>query len=198
MRPFMKILGALAMMSCGCKGIVLDPLHSDGQDQLIDPGDPGDPGAPEAASAIAMHMSQWSLTPDPGSLFQPAIVVETHPDDLVLFFGSEALACAEPVIQIDPGTDPAECADQAFWQNIVVLPAALAHPGLIDLDDPSIYVYRAAWMPACGGGSGNTPGALGTLEIVSLDATSVAVKLDLEEQSPLPDGNGDYTAAFCP
>lgn len=196
MRAHFNALAVLSMMICGCSPIVIDPLESESQDggsSVIQP-DPEDAGP----GALAMYMYQWNVPADPNPLFTPtpSLVVDSDPGDLVLAFSSEAQACAQPVIQFEP--DPDACASEAFWQTILVLPADRAHPGLIDLDDPDIYVYRAAWMPECGGGSGNTPGIEGTLEIVSLDAASVSVKLALESQSGWPTGNGDYTASFCP
>lgn len=197
MRYWIKALGALAMMVCGCNPIVLDPIHSD-TSGISDPGD-----EPAEPSAVAMRFSEWQIPPNDGSPFNPqvTIAVPPEPDALVLFLASQAQACAQPVIQFDPGTDPAVCAAQAFWQAILVIPPDRLIPGAtIDLDAPDIYVYQAVWKSSCGGGSGGGPGAQGTLEIVSIDATEVSVKLNLDQQQPSgwETQNGDYTAPFCP
>jgi hypothetical protein len=53
-------------------------------------------------------------------------------------------------------------------------------------------------VPTCGGAAGTGILTPGTLEILSLDAASVSVSFDLAPLGGWPDGNGDYTASFCP
>jgi hypothetical protein len=185
MRTCFKTLAALAVLCSGCESIVIDPVALDAQDL----------GPTAIADALAMHLSQWSSSPHMNGLI---LLPEGDPGDLMLFFASKAQSCAEPVISTELETDPAACAAHAFSQTVVVVPAALAHPGVIDLAANDIYIYRAVARPQCGGGSGTSTGFPGgTLEIVSLDATSASVKLDLDPQSGMPDVNGDYTASFC-
>jgi hypothetical protein len=198
MRYWIRALWALAATAiAGCDPIVLDVMEAETADSESRGETAPDP-APEPPSAIAMRFSQWAIPPMGGSLFEISLWDTPEPDALVLFFASRSQACAAPLIQIDPGADPAACEGQAFWQAIVILPPDRAHPGVIDLDDPGIPVYRAIWEPSCGGGCGNTPGVPGTLEIVSLDEASVSVRLDVDPQQGLTVQNGDYIASICP
>jgi hypothetical protein len=199
MRPYSKALVALAMMSCGCQAIVMNGVEPDSKAD---------------SSAIAMYASQWSAGAphDPGLVLLPA----SDPGDLMLFFASKAQSCAEPVllapscqepeIPLDPSTDFA-CPAELFWQTIMVVPAPLVQPGVIDVADV-IYMYMARdamlmsgplprCYDVCGAEVNPLIGSFGTLEIVSLDATSVSVKVDLDPRVGWPDSNGDYTASFC-
>jgi hypothetical protein len=205
MRHWIKAVGALAMMVSGCSAIVLDPLDDDssGLKTQIKPGAGTAPATPGAVamppSAVAMRFSEWQIPSNDSSLFNVSLVGTTpDPDALVLFFASRSQACAQPAIHFNPGTDPAACAGEAFWQTILVIPPDLAHPGVVDLDDRSIFVHQVIWMSSCGGGSGNIPGIPGTLEIVSIDETSVSVKLNLDQLRGWGTQNGDYTASLCP
>jgi hypothetical protein len=86
----------------------------------------------------------------------------------------------------------------AFSQMILMIPPALDRPGLIDLTDTRIGAYESVWESTCGGGSGNTPGFRGTLEIVSSEATTLSVKLQVGvHQAGWPLLDGDYTVLRC-
>lgn len=204
MKSVYMALAGLTALICGCNPIVADPLDADAEGNLNGNTSTSSGGGTStesqgpASSAIAMKYSQFQQLMSPSATFAPQPFNEPGPDDLVLLFGTVAQSCDAPVIQLDPApVDPAECAAQAFWQNILFIPQDLAHPGTIDLDQSAIWAYRATWMPDCGGGSANTPGVEGTLEIVSLDALDVTVNLTLAGNSSFPDANGEYIAPFC-
>ena len=168
------------MMIGGCNSIDVDPLQPDEQEPENDPVTP---------NAIAMSMSQSGIS-------HP----EAAPDDLVILFASEAQECADPLIQKPDsvGCGSAQEDELLDWQVFVVVPADLVGVGLVDLDGPTIYyVYSRMWT-TCGYSVGHLDGAAGTLDIVSLDATSISVKLDLDPSPTFPDINGDYTAPLCP
>lgn len=206
MKHWIKVLGALSMLAMGaCNPIVLDPLHPESSESGLgsDPGEaPSEPSEePSEPSAIAMRFAQFNPpTFDPSSLFEFG-VTSSDPDALLIFFGSRGQSCADPVIQLaSPGATPAVCAGQAFWQAAFIIPSALAQPGIVDLSSPDVSWYQATWKAACGGGSGHGPGmtGMGTLEIVSIDASTVEVKLNLLQPSSFGTQNGDYTATICP
>ena len=197
MRAHVLALGVIALLCGGCNSIVIDPLAA----VQTDDDDPETPiGGVQGTDVIAMRMSQWNPAQNPSSYFQPSVTVETGPDDLVLFIGSHEQSCSQPVLWADPDADPLICAVQTFWQTMLIIPAERVQPGVIDLADPSINGYEAIWMEECSGGSGSGPGIVeGTLEIVSVDAASITVKLHkTNPQSSFHDSSGDYTAPFCP
>jgi hypothetical protein len=188
----------VSLASAGCKGIVLDPLESGPAGE----GTGGAGGSPTAdvPSAIAMRFSVWPQAAfNPGSPFSLSFTNGTpDPNALVLVFASRAPSCAAPHIDFEPSEDPAACPQQAFWQVILVIPPDRQQLGVLDLDDPTIFAYRAVWDASCGGGSGSTPGITGTLTITSLGATAVEAKLDLAPSTGWVWQNGDYTAPYCP
>ncbi|MFT3773417.1 MAG: hypothetical protein QM820_49190 [Minicystis sp.] len=196
MRHWTKALCVLAMSSSGCGTLVLDPLESDPQGAG---GSPPQVMPSNVPNAVAMRFSQWNLLPHYGSPFELSFPNgNPDPDALVLFFSDRPQPCAQPVVQIAPSADPATCASQVFWQTIVALPPGLAQPGVINLNNTDIDVYQASWRSDCSGGSGIGPGLDGSLEIVSLDASAVSVKLQADAIGGTPSLDGDYTATLCP
>ncbi|APR83491.1 Hypothetical protein A7982_08840 [Minicystis rosea] len=198
MKHWIKALGTLSLVALGaCSPIVLDPLHPETSEDELG----SDPDAtPPDPSAIAMRLSQVHGPSSPASapfnlMGNPAL----ESDAIVFFFASKAQACEQPVIEIDDSTSPAVCAAQAFWQAAVAIPADLVVAGAtIDLGDDSIGGYQAVWMAACGGGGGGGPGSVeGTLEIVSVSATSIEVQLTVASTS-WGTQSGAYTASICP
>lgn len=181
------LLFALALPACSAE--VLDPSDES----------PSGGAVGVASNALAMRFSDWTLPSNAASMFQLSLVSGTpDPDALVLFYASRAQSCAQPHIEFEGGIDPAVCQTQQFWQAILVLPPERTHPGIIDLHDPSIFAYRATWLPECGGGSSSSPGIDGSLTITGIDAASVVTTLDLDPTSGFITQNGDYTATFCP
>lgn len=191
---------ALALALPGCGATVVGGGGTVEEPDVPDAGGVVAPGGDEP-SAVAMRFGAWT-PPPPSNFFSFSTSGPTPPDPnaLVLFYASEAQACAQPHLDLgSPSVDPAVCAEQAFWQLIVVIPPERAQPGVIDLQDMSIDGYRSTWGEDCGGGSGSGPGIIqGTLTITSIDATKVVTKLDLAPSTGWKGESGDYTAAFCP
>jgi hypothetical protein len=197
---------ALAMMICGCNPLVIDAVNTDSHSSDIIGDDDDDGGdEPEAAEPVSVLAMRWSqLTPflGTGNMYEPGwIGPESSPDDLLVLFGSAAQTCGDPLLQSDESL-PDVCDTVPFAQTILIIPADLAQPGTIDLSDPSVHIYHGYWLDlgdgGCGGGGFTKPGVPGTLEILSLDATSISVSLDggteLAEMVP----SGEYDAPVCP
>lgn len=205
MKHWIYALGAMAMMTCGCDGIVIDTLQ---RDPPAEGGGGGGDGNGESAtpSAMAMSVSRWKSSPVTGGLVDPSFMDGVGDDDLVLFFASGAQSCAQPVLPLDTSLQP-DCNLPDTWQAILVLPAGLVQPGVIDLgsalDDGAIRVYWGLAFSDCSGGGGTYTSLPGTLEILSAGETALSMKLSASfpiESSAheTPDPSGDYTAAFCP
>lgn len=186
-----KVFCVLAMALCGCNGIVIDPLRSESA-----PLSDFNEGA--APTAVAMTVAQLAAAEAPVGTFQGPTLWDLQPDDLVLTFGSEAQSCAAPVNDTSDSGDLAVCAAEAFWQTILVIPADRVQVGVIDLADMDVRVYMAGAMPDCGGGYGDQHGDEGTLEIVSMDDTSLHVNVTTDPISSFPTANGDYVVPRCP
>ena len=123
------------------------------------------------------------------------------PDALLVFFASEAQSCSEPVIPL-----PMDGSCQgSMWQLVVIVPAAKDAPGLVELSAPETLTYQSA-IDVSGGdcgvfGAGASSGWPGTLEIVSLDSTSLSVELTHGVQVASPYHriaiDGAYTVHRC-
>lgn len=174
--------GVLATMLGGCNPIDLDPVEPEAQDteQASGPG----------PNAIAMSWAQAG--------FEPA---DHDPEALILFFSSEAQECADPLVVDHTGGQNG--GQGAGWQIYIGVPSDRVQPGVIPLDTAHVhFIALHEWWPSgevSGVLSNGFPETVGTLEIVSLDAASVSVKLALQGLVP-SDGaiSGDYTASLCP
>jgi hypothetical protein len=136
-------------------------------------------------NALAIRCAAGTGVPcDPGST--------TGPMEVVIASG-DTLTCADPSIP---------CTANA-WQVSLVLQPAVQVPGTYSLSDPSINsLFMQVQGPAGGGCSGGGGGSLGgTLEIVSIDATSIEVTLSgltlPDMGGSLPQVDGTYDAPFC-
>lgn len=193
------VVGALALGSIGCNGLAVDPIDSNPP-----PGE-GETGSP---SAIAMPMSKWQASPGSNPEIAPFAFERTSGDDLVIFLASKAQSCDDPILVPSPapGEDNADCSVDPFWQIALVLPQDMAQPGVIDLEtdlDDAIRAHWSAQWHDCSGGWAIANAMPGTLEISSVDASSISMELSAElpiysSSGPTPDPSGQYTATFCP
>ncbi|WP_437478964.1 hypothetical protein WME75_31645 [Sorangium sp. So ce1014] len=112
----------------------------------------------------------------------------TDPYDLFFAIGVPVSSCAE----LSSGP---RCGD---WQLGISIPPALQVPGIIDLSAPEVWSYYVASSPDSGGGcwSGEGDFVSGTLEIVSIDAAEVVLRLSGTDTLHF-NANGEHTAARC-
>ncbi|WP_437596802.1 hypothetical protein WMF28_29955 [Sorangium sp. So ce590] len=113
----------------------------------------------------------------------------TDPYDLFIVFGAPVSSCADPSNAI--GCDN--------WQLIITIPPALQVPGIIDLSELELWSGYVMSSRDRGGNCLWSEGsfASGTMEIVSIDAAEVVVRLSGTDTHDF-DANGEYTAARCP
>ncbi|KYF76064.1 hypothetical protein BE11_03355 [Sorangium cellulosum] len=147
---------------------------------------------PATAGAIALFRSQFpEPSNDSGSSSAGSGGSGTAPNDLFILFGAPVSSCADP-----SGTTG--CGN---WQLGIAIPPALQVPGIIDLSAPDVlFSSYVVSRPDRGDGEcwwGEGSFRSGTMEIVSIDAAEVVVRLSGTDTEDL-DANGEYTAARCP
>ncbi|WP_437912507.1 hypothetical protein WME73_36115 [Sorangium sp. So ce302] len=95
--------------------------------------------------------------------------------------------------------DPSGTIGCGNWQWGISIPPALQVPGIIDLSAPEVlfssYTVSRPDRGDCWWGEGSFRS--GTMEIVSIDAAEVVVRLSGTDTHDF-DANGEYTAARCP
>jgi len=143
---------------------------------------------PATAGAIALFGSQLPEQPAPGWL---GGVLDPNPEDLFVFIGAPVNHCANPHEFLGCDT----------WHVAINIPPAMQVPGVIDLSAPDLVPFATAHGPSYPSGrcewsfaGGFVPG---TLEIVSIDAAKVVIRLSGTSTEDF-DANGEYTAARCP
>ncbi|CAN96826.1 hypothetical protein predicted by Glimmer/Critica [Sorangium cellulosum So ce56] len=145
----------------------------------------GSGSGPATAGAIAFFRNESPGESGTGSSAGPG----TSPNDLFIVFGSPVSRCSDP-----SGTTG--CGN---WQWSISIPPALQVPGIIDLSAPEVlFSYYTVSRPDRGGcwwGDGSFRS--GTMEIVSIDAAEVVIRLSGTDTHDF-DANGEYTAARCP
>ncbi|WP_438038901.1 hypothetical protein [Sorangium sp. So ce128] len=146
----------------------------------------GSGSGPATAGAIALFRNEFPGEPGSSSSAGPG----TSPDDLFIIFGSPVSLCSDP-----SGTTGCD-----NWQLGISIPPALQVPGIIDLSAPEVLfstytVTRSDRGDGCWSGDGSFRS--GTMEIVSIDAAEIVVRLSGTDTHDI-DANGEYTAARCP
>ncbi|WP_199694090.1 hypothetical protein, partial [Sorangium cellulosum] len=149
----------------------------------------GGGSGPATAGAIALLGSQLpDPSGEPGSSSATGGGPSPDPDDLYVLIGAPALSCAHPYAGCDA------------WHASFIIPPAAQVPGVYTLNGRDLTSSFGVNGPDRGGETcaafGGTFGP-GTLEIVSLDATEVVVRLSGTPTSEF-DANGEYTATRCP
>ncbi|WP_438014875.1 hypothetical protein WMF18_28805 [Sorangium sp. So ce315] len=150
----------------------------------------GGPG-PATAGAIALLGSQL---PDPsegsGSSSSAGGGPSPAPDDLYVLIGSEAQSCTDPQAAVGCGN----------WRTEFIIPPASQVPGIYTLNGRDLTSSFYEGGLERGDGTcwqvGGTFGP-GTLEIVSIDATEVVIRLSGTPTGEF-DANSEYTAVRCP
>ncbi|WP_437950685.1 hypothetical protein WME98_07595 [Sorangium sp. So ce296] len=158
-------------------------------------GNSGTGGGAESATAgaIALLGSQLPERPDdPYSSSATGGGPPYDPNDLFVILGAPARSCAAPNAAL-------ECGD---WRVSFRIPPTLQVPGVIDFSDENFHLISLYHVndPDRGDGDCSRIGGIftsGTLEIVSIDAANVVVRLSGTETDRF-DANGEYTAARCP
>lgn len=203
MKNWILALGALSVVGSACNPVVLDPLKA--TPGAVIPGDTTTSGGGNGGRVVLAMRSGDINWQDPDD-FHPDGVPWSNPDSLVLFFGTDAQECSNPVlVHRCLGSGP-------FWQEVFILPPELAHPGLINLIDPRIAQYSNAFWPngttMCGSKGYWGKGRSGTLELISDGLTTLSAKLagvegvgsgaviDGVDQGPLFI-DGTYTGDLC-
>lgn len=168
-----------------------------------DPGNCGDDcvtsGTPDpsgggvgTANAIAMLRSQLPQLDDGGGTTASTGGGEPppDPDTLEVFIGGQPLACSDPYAL--------SCGSQ--WTVSFSLPPALQAPGLYALDATELNAFATETGPGggeeCWWGGGSYWD--GTVEVLSIDATQVTVRLAGTSGLFEFDADGDFTALRCP
>jgi hypothetical protein len=135
----------------------------------------------------------------PAGTVVPVSPVDHDPDSLVLLFSPDGQTCSEPVLPpFSASLAPCD-ATNPRWQTILVIPPALAQPGVVDLGDPRTAEYAQEVIGGCGVGTRVGPGTMwtGTLDIESSDASSVKLTLSGGVTAMETVIDGDYTALRC-
>ncbi|WP_437955549.1 hypothetical protein WME76_29080 [Sorangium sp. So ce119] len=145
---------------------------------------------PATAGAIALFRNEFpERSNDSGSSSAGSGGPGTSPNDLFIIFGAPVSSCADPSWTTGCGN----------WQLGISIPPALQVPGIIDLSAPDVlfssYVVSRPDRGDCWWGEGSFRS--GTMEIVSIDAAEVVVRLSGTDTQEF-DANGEYTAARCP
>ncbi|XXX80251.1 hypothetical protein WMF30_15905 [Sorangium sp. So ce134] len=156
-----------------------------------EPGAGGGGSGPVGSQAIALLRRQL---PDPtgtgGGSSAASGGPVLDPDDLFVRIGNRELSCADPYGDFACGT----------WEVSIGIPPALQVPGVLNLDAPELISYQSFAGPDRGGGDcygGGGSFIEGTIEIVSIDAAQVVVRLSDTDTYEF-DANGEHTALRCP
>jgi hypothetical protein len=153
----------------------------------------GSGSGPATAGAIALLRSEF---PEPSNESGSSSSgggpgPGTSPNDLFIIFGVPVSSCADP-------TSFNGCDN---WALGIAIPPALQVPGILDLSAPEVLYsnYTVSRSDRGDDGCWWGEGSLrsGTMEIVSIDAAEVVVRLSGTDTHDI-DANGEYTAARCP
>lgn len=179
-------------------------LQGNGQGGSANTGG-GGPGGPITGTAVAMTRAQSDLLWDQYWQNQnggSSVAVTSgggglDPNDLFIEISSQNDAsCGLPFIELACGGE---------WAVSLVLPAAAQQVGIYDLNGPLLmpYSHMSETGPANGPGpddcafGGGTIGE-GTLEVISIDAASVHIKLQTTGGIWNGDPSGEYVVPRCP
>jgi hypothetical protein len=189
----------LAVVGCGGKVVYEDPGSGGGGngaggddtlcDDFSDCGEGDDDGEPPVVGASGIAES-WTVAESWGYAPAPS-------DTLLLAISSEGAVCG-----FDPIASLPNCEKPLVWHASIPLPAELQFAGaFVDFEQllgvgpgPFFGVSQVGDDGFCSGGGGTVTG---TLEVVSIDATSVAVRI-VQDVQLLPEIDGEWRLERCP
>lgn len=152
-------------------------------------GGTGTGGGP-TGSSLALLQSELAKLPGVDQSAWLAAGEKLDPTTLFVILSSEANSCAAP--KLDLGT-------ASHRLVFVGLPQAMQKVGTYDLASTDVIAFGDFWLSdgMGSGGGGKTVLDKGTVEVVSLDATTITVRLaGLSGDFVL--ANGDHPATRCP
>lgn len=195
------ILASLGLLA-GCAPVVIDgDDHGQAGNDLSEvPGDDNNAihddepvsnvGNGGEAEAIAIRYSEIPTSnPGSGSSSSSGGGSGPHPDTLFIKISDQPVACNDPHAAQECG---------GHWRVSIGIPPALQVPGVIDLASPEVLSYSSATGPGSGADCWFGGGSFmeGTLEILSIDADKVVVRLENTWTYDF-DANGEYSAMRC-
>jgi len=146
----------------------------------------GDPGA----SAIALLNAQITqLTAEQKKVWlTPGEALD--PTTLILLLNVEPETCSAPIIA-------PTYSQKSLHQVLIGLPAAMQKVGTYDIASTDVIGYSFDWLTDGMGNGGGGGGSLdkGTVEVLSVDATILRVRLTLVSDPPAPPK--DYIVTRC-
>jgi len=147
-------------------------------------------GGGQASSSVALLNSKITKVTDADKNLWLDAGEKLDPTTLIVVVSTEAESCAAPVF--DFGTT-------SHHLVLVGLPQAMQKVGTYDLATTEVIAYGTTWLGdgMGSGGGGKMVLNKGTVEVVSLDATTITVRLAGLTGEFLPQ-NGDHAATRCP
>jgi hypothetical protein len=150
----------------------------------------GGAGGGQAGSSIALLNSQITQvsTTDKNGWLDAGETLD--PTTLIVVVSSEPQSCSAPVFDFT---------SLPHQLVLIGLPQAMQKVGKYDLSTTDVIAYGSFWV---GDGMGNGGGVnavlnQGTVEVLSIDSTTINVRLEGLSKD-FPDANGDHLAARCP
>jgi hypothetical protein len=146
-------------------------------------------GGGQPGTSVALLDAQISQTEDQSMWLNAG--EKLSPSTLIVIVSSEAQSCSAPVFNF--GT-------KNHRQVLIGLPQALQAVGKYDISSTEVIAFGDFWLGdgMGNGGGGKTPLNQGTVEVVSIDAASIKVRLaGLANDFTSLEG-ADYLAARCP
>lgn len=181
MKRSLMALAAVSFVVSACNPVVFDSIQEDHANVAV-PSTSSGGNVSGTASALSMRAGDVPA----GTVFND------DPESLVLFVSSSSpIDCESPV------AEPA-CIDSPTWELVLSIPPELNRVGVIDLADPRIGFHEDLRLSECNGfGSGEGNGFWGTLEITSMDDTSVSFTISGITVTTDMSFDGTYVAERC-
>jgi hypothetical protein len=188
------LVATIAASSTACAPTIVDGTQPNQTNQANE-GQPGSEG-------LAILYKDLPAAPPGPPVAVPLGEGNVDPDTLVLLWSNQAETCATPRIG---------CSDGHAWQTALMIPPDLVKVGMVDLQDPRVQQFSVEYFDTMcsGGGGGGQYAGNASLEIVSMDTSSVTVTLgggfaggldvtvNGTEYPPTP-LDGDHTLTRCP
>jgi hypothetical protein len=202
------LVAAIAAAPTACAPTVVDGTQPNETGQPNEGQTGANQGQPSAnqeqpsSGGLAILYKDMPSGPQDFPISVPVPEGNVDPDTLVLLWSNQAETCASPRIG---------CSDGFAWQSILTIPPDLVQVGMVDMTDPRVQQFSFEFFDTmCSGGGGGGPYSGGaSLEIVSMDASSITVTLSGGYAGTLPSTvngtpypsvilDGNHTLARCP